>query len=330
MHMRFTRITFSLFVVIAVSVIIGCGQKKSESNASRTIVIGLVAKSQANVVFQAAHRGALDAARELGPSYGVKVEVRWMTPPEENPQRQADAIEQLARSGVQGIAVSCSDANILTPAIDKAVALGANVMCFDSDAPQSKRFCFFGTDDASCGKAVMSILAKEMNDAGPIAILAGNQSAPNLQRRVTGVRDELLKHPGMSLIPNGVYYHAETPEQAAETVNRAQSVNPSIRGWAMVGGWPLFTKGALKWPAGSVKVVSVDALPPQLEYLESGHVQALLAQDCHGWGRRSVEILLEKILRNADPPQPRMQDSLVVVTKVNAAEYREKWRRWLE
>ena len=34
----------------------------------------------------------------------------------------------------------------------------------------------------------------------------------------------------------------------------------------MIGGWPLFTADALKWPAGTVKVVSVDALPAQLNY----------------------------------------------------------------
>src|SRR5262245_38095481 len=88
---------------------------------TRTITIGLVAKSQGNAVFQAAHAGALAAARELGPQRGVEVVIDWQTPPEEDPQKQAQAIEQLARAGVQGIAVSCSDANTLTSAIDKAV-----------------------------------------------------------------------------------------------------------------------------------------------------------------------------------------------------------------
>ncbi|MBI5645454.1 MAG: substrate-binding domain-containing protein [Ignavibacteriae bacterium] len=318
-------------VIAGAALIASCGgEKKNTSEGRPVVVIGLVAKSQANAVFQAAHRGALDAARELGPRYGVEVDVRWMTPPEENAQKQADAIEQLARSGAQGIAVSCSDANTVTPAIDKAVGLGAHVMCFDSDAPRSKRFCYFGTDDLRCGEAVMRRLAVELGEKGMIAILAGNQSAPNLQARVEGVRGELVKHPGITLARNGIYYHAETPEQAAEMVNRAQSLNPEISGWAMVGGWPLFTKGALKWPAGSVKVVAVDALPPQLEYLDSGHVQALLAQDCYGWGRRAVEILLERIVRNTTPASVRIVDTLTVVTKANARDFREKWKSWLK
>ncbi len=120
------------------------------------IVLGIVAKSQSNPVFQAAHQGARDAAKELGAQYGVDVEINIQTPPEEDAQKQAQAVEQLARSGVAGIAVSCSNANTLTSAIDKAVDAGVPVMCFDSDAPKSKRFAYYGTDDISCGQKVAS------------------------------------------------------------------------------------------------------------------------------------------------------------------------------
>src|SRR5206468_3556379 len=139
------------------------------------------------------------------------------------------------------------------------------------------------TDDAVCGQKVMEELAKAMGDKGTIAILAGNQSAPNLQARVKGVKDELAKHPNMKLLEasGGVFYHQETPEKAAEAVQAAQNANPGIEGWAFVGGWPLFTANALPWPPGKIKVVSVDALPKELPYLQSGHVEVLLAQDCY-------------------------------------------------
>ncbi len=303
--------------------------RSKTAGGKQKIVIGLVAKSQSNPVFQAAYTGARDAAKELGPQYGVEIEVDWETPPDEDAQKQAEAIEQLARSGAQGIAVSCSDANAVTPAIDKAVELGSNVVCFDSDAPKSKRFAFFGTDDSTCGALVMKELASAMGEKGSIAILAGNQSAPNLQHRVQGVLDQLKKYPKMKLVEDGIYYHPETPEQAAEAVNRAQTTNAKIEGWAMVGGWPLFTKNALKWNPGSIKVVAVDALPAELEYLESGHVQALLAQNCYMWGYKSVELLLDKVVKNKVPEQTRIIDPLTRVTKENVKQFYENWKKWL-
>jgi ribose transport system substrate-binding protein len=319
----------------------GCGrdapQTSSATHASgtsgaapRTITIGLVAKSQGNAVFQAAHAGALAAARELGSKRGLEVVIDWQTPAEEDPQKQAQAIEQLARAGVAGIAVSCSDANTLTSAIDKAVELGSQVMCFDSDAPQSQRFCFFGTDDITCGEAVMRELAAALGEQGTIAILAGNAAAPNLQARVEGVKRELAKHPNIHLIDDGIYYHPETPEQAAETMRRAQSTHPEIDGWALVGGWPLYTRVDLGWEPGHPRIVSVDALPAQLPYLTSGHVEVLLAQDCFGWGHKAVEVLLDKIIDGKDPPgAPRLIDPLTRVTAADVPAWTAKWEGWL-
>jgi ribose transport system substrate-binding protein len=322
---------------VLTAAIVGCKKEESTGGgtstattgaAPRKIVIGMVAKSQSNDVFVAAHKGADDAARVLGPKYGVEVEINWQTPDSEDAQQQAQAIEQLSRGGAQGITVSCSDANTVTPAIDGAVGRGVAVMCFDSDAPNSKRFAFFGTDDVDCGKAVMDELARVMNKKGYIDALAGNQAAPNLQKRVDGVKEALKQYSDIHLID--VVHHEETKEKAAEAVNQAQSTTtPHIDGWAMIGGWPLFTQNALKWEPGSVKVVAVDALPAELGYLEDGHVEALYMQHCYDWGYKSVQMLLDKIVKNQDPPQVRVIDKLERITKDDVARVREDWHKWL-
>lgn len=317
-------LTAAMFLVAG-----GCKKDPAADGGKKKIIIGIVAKSSSNAVFQAAHAGAKDAGKELGPKYGVEVEVDIRTPVDESPARQTEAIDALVRAGVHGIAVACSEANTLTPAINRAVDAGVVVVCFDSDAPKSKRLCYYGTDDITCGKMVMSELAKTMGDKGTIAILAGNQAAPNLQARVAGVREELKNHPQIKEIAAGPAFHEETPEKAAQKVDDLQRSNPDITGWAMVGGWPLFTRNALKWPPGSIKVVSVDALPPQLPYLKEGYVEVLLAQDCYGWGGKSVEILLDKIVNKKDPPSQRIIDPLTRVTKENADEYGKKWEKWL-
>lgn len=302
----------------------------ASAEEKKKVLIGFVAKSLSNDVFQAAQVGAADAAKELGPKYNADVQLEIRTPNDEDATKQAEAIEALARMGAQGIAVSCSEANTVTPSIDKAVGKGAQVMCFDSDAPNSKRFAYYGTDDKSCGERTVDVLAKAMGEKGTIAILAGNQSAPNLQNRVAGAKEALKKYPNMKLNEPGVFYHVETPEKAAEAVQQAQNANPGIQGWAMIGGWPLFTANALKWPAGSIKVVAVDALPAQLGYVKDGYVEALLAQDCYGWGTKSVEILLDKILKNQSPPDVKVIDPLTLVTKENVDSYAENWKKWLK
>src|SRR5437667_10012211 len=118
----------------------------------KSYTIGLVAKSQSNPVFQAARIGATDAARELGKKHGIEIRIDWRTPNEEDAQKQAEAIEQLALSGADGIAVSCSDANKLTDAINAAEKSGVPVATFESDAPASKRFVTIGIDEIKCAE----------------------------------------------------------------------------------------------------------------------------------------------------------------------------------
>ena len=297
--------------------------------AQRTVLIGILGKSQTNDVFQAAHAGARDAAAELGAKYGVKVEIEIRTPNDEDATKQAEAVDALVRRGAQGISVSCSEANTVTPSIDKAVTKGVAVMCFDSDAPDSKRFAFYGTDDFTCGQRIMESTIKALGGKGVVAILGGNQSALNLQKRVEGAKAAAAKHPGIKLNEPGVFYHVETPEKAAEAVASAQNANPGIQGWTFIGGWPLFTTDALKWAPGSIKVASCDGLPAQLDYLRSGHVEALFAQDSYGWGYKSVEILLEKIVNGKAPENPRVVDPLFEVTKANVDSFAKNWEKWL-
>jgi len=330
-----------LALALVALVAAGCGDDKPKPPQSTTLTIGFIGKSQSNAVFQAAQAGALDAARDLGPKFGVTVKIDAQTPTDENAAQQAQRIEELTRKGVHGIAVACSEANTLTPSIDRAIEAGVAVMCFDSDAPRSKRLYYFGTDDIVCGGLVMDELARAMGEKGTIAILAGNQSAPNLQKRVAGVREALRKYPQMKELKNGngVFYHEETPEKAAQALQEATRANADIQGWALVGGWPLFTANALPWEPGQIKVVSVDALPQQLPYLKSGHVEVLLAQDCYGWGYQSVAMLLEKIVHKKDPEgldstsaedaKRRRIDPLTRVTRENADEYARNWNKWL-
>ena len=139
--------------------------------------MALIAKSSTNPVFLPARTGAA-AAKELSQKHNVPIEIAWLTPPSEDGQVQAQRIAQAVNEGASAVLISCSDAGKVTGAINDAVSRGVPVMTFDSDAPQSQRFAFYGVDDEKTGQAVMDELAAQMGKKGTIAILAGNQNAP--------------------------------------------------------------------------------------------------------------------------------------------------------
>jgi ribose transport system substrate-binding protein len=294
--------------------------------AAKPIRIVMIAKSSTNPIFLSARTGAEAAAKDLSAKIGTPVEVIWLTPPQEDGQIQAQRIAQAVNEGASAILVSCSDAGKLTGAIDDAVDRGVPVMTFDSDAPQSKRFAYYGVDDKRVGEDVMSELGKLLGGRGRVAILAGNQNAPNLRRRVEGVKEEAARHPGIQIV--GTFYHVETPQDAAAEVIRVNNAYPDIKGWAMVGGWALFTKTLLTdLDPKKVKIVAVDALPPELPYIEKGLAPVLLAQPSYLWGNVGVTKLVDKIFYKKQIPTIVPMDP-VKVTMENLGSWSRQLRQW--
>ena len=288
--------------------------------------IAVIAKSSTNPVFLAARTGAEAAAKDLSAKHNIKVQIAWLTPPQEDGQVQAQRIQQAVNDGADAILISCSDAGKVTGAINDAVGRGVQVMTFDSDAPQSQRFAYYGVDDLETGQTTMAELATQLGGKGRVAILAGNQNAPNLQRRVQGVKEEAAKSSGIQIV--GTFNHIETPQDAAAEVTRVNNAYPGITGWAMVGGWPLFTRTLLTdIDPAKMKIVSVDALPAQLAYVEKGIAPVLLAQPVYKWGYVGVETIVDKIHFKKDVPKVIPMD-LVKVTKDNLGTWARQLREW--
>jgi ribose transport system substrate-binding protein len=78
-----------------------------------------------------------------------------------------------------------------------------------------------------------------------------------------------------------------------------------------------------------VKCVSVDALPPELVYVRSGHVQMLLSQDVYGYGYRAVERLIARLHAKQAPPQVIEDSALTAVTMDNVDAFAKNWEKWL-
>lgn len=311
-------------------VVLGCVAVVAMANVfaqgKKSFRIALIAKSSTNPVFLSARTGAEAAAKELSAKYGIDISIDWRTPPTEDGQVQAQRIAEAVNEGDDAIILSCSDAGKVTGAINDAVARGVPVMTFDSDAPQSKRFAFYGVDNVASGEQVMSELAKQLGGKGRVAILAGNQNAPNLRMRAEGVVKEAANHPDIKII--GTFYHIETPQDGAAEVMRVMNAYPDIDGWAMIGAWPLFTKSLLTdLDPNKVKVVAIDALPAELPYIAKGIAPVLLAQPTYKWGYVSVEKVIDKIYLKKDVPVITKME-LVRVSKDNLGTWARQLKDW--
>lgn len=292
-------ISASLLMMFIVS-ILGCNNSNSDGDRKKTddketIVITMIAKSADNPIFLSAKTGAVKTAESLSEKYNkLHIVLDWQSPESESASEQAQIIRDVTRNGSHAIIVSCSDDDTLTEAINFAVDNGVEVMTFDSDAPKSKRFAFYGPDDFELGKKLMNQLSTLIDGKGKIAILGGNKSANNLQERIKGIMNAASKYPDVQILET--FYHPETETDAIAVMRKVIDSKPDLKGWVMVGSWAFFgEKMKSLIEPGKFEIVSVDALPIQLEYVEKNYVQTLFGQPTFTWGEVSVQTVIDKI-----------------------------------
>ncbi|HEX6739520.1 MAG TPA: substrate-binding domain-containing protein [Vicinamibacteria bacterium] len=302
----------------------------TQGAAPRTVKIAFIGKSYANPAFQAAHRGAQDAAVSLGRAHQITVQINVLTPPREDADAQVAQLATAVRQGVDAVIIAPSDAHKLKEAINQAVDQGVAVMTFDNDVPGSGRFAHYGVDDTRVGERVFEELAAQLGDHGKVGIIGGNLASENLKRRADGAMRAAAKHPGIQVL--GPLSTVETPQDAAAEVLRVDAANPDIKGWAMLGGWPLYRSS--QTPAlvedlrrREIKVVAVNALPEQLHYVEKGLAPVLLAQPVYTWGSVTVTTVVEKVHIGKKVPE-HIPMELVRVTRESLATWARQLRDW--
>ena len=298
----------------------GCGGgSTSETTGPKTLRFAVIPKALDIPVFNYAKIGAERKARELG-----NIEVIWRAPESADQLRQKEILESFISQRVDGIAISCTNGDFLSPVIDKAIAAGIPVVTWDADAPKSQRIAYYGVDDFRAGQRLGTEAATALGGKGKVALMT-SLGAYNLQRRLDGVNDVLKQNPGITIVET--FDVKEDIVRAGEVIATATNRYPDLDAWISVGGWPIMTRSALQ-PVDSARtrVFSFDTIPPAPELLKAGKVHTLIGQKYFGWGSEAVS-LLAQIKAGKMPAQPIIDSGVDIVNRSNVDAYLADWNK---
>ena len=290
----------------------------SAPEGPRKLKFALIPKALDIPVFNYANQGAQRLAAELG-----DVEVIYRGPDSADVLKQKEMLESFISQKVDGIAISVLDAEALTGTIDKAVDAGIPVVTWDSDAPASKRFAFYGVDDFKSGQEMGRQAVELLGGKGTVAFLT-SVGAYNLGRRLDGVKDILAAHPGIKVVET--YDCREDSVRASELIAAGTNRYPDLGAWISVGGWPVFTQNALAPVPATTKVISFDTNPPAPDLIKAGKVQVLIGQKYFGWGSETVKLLRDYI-KGAKPESKIIDSGVDVVNAKNVDDYIARWKK---
>jgi ribose transport system substrate-binding protein len=264
--------------------------------AQEKLKFAVVPKAMNNPFFDLTRDGCMAEAQKLG-----NVECIYQGPVEHEPATQAQIIDDLITQGVDGLAISVSDAAAATTLIDKAVAAGIAVITFDSDAADSKRVAYVGTNNKDFGVALGEELLKIKPEGGTYGMISGGAAAPNLAERVDGVR-QALQGSKWTEVPGSPTFSNDDVALAVQQAGDLKTANPDLGAIVPVGGWPLFAPDGWKNFVDPVKadvdskklaLVAADTLPAELQLLKEGYVHALVGQRPYEMGEVAMQTLLK-------------------------------------
>ena len=290
--------------------------------AQETYRFAVVPKAMNNPFFDLTRDGCMAEAEKLG-----NVECIYLGPVEHEAATQAQIIDDFITQGVDGLAISVSDIAAAQTVIDKAVDAGIAVITFDSDAPDSKRSAYVGTDNKEFGTALGEMLLQVAPNGGTYAMISGGAAAPNLALRVDGVR-EALAGSSWTEVPGSPSFSNDDIALAVQQAGDFVTANPDLKAIVPVGGWPMFAPDGWKnfvepnkarVDSGDLALVVADTLPVQLELLRDGYAHALVGQRPYEMGEVAMQTLLA--IKNGETVEDIIYTGVDRVTADNVADF---------
>lgn len=256
------------------------------------------------------------------------VEVDFQIPSDGTAAGQKRIVDDLLAKGVEGIAISPVDPENQTPMLDQ-VAGQTLLFTHDSDAPDSKRNCYVGTDNVAAGRQAGELIKQALPQGGKIMLFVGTLDAQNAKDRHAGIKEALN---GSKVEIIDVRTDETDRVRAKANVQDTLVKHPDVA--CLVGLWSYNGPAILNAvtdakKTGAVKIVCFDEEDETLAGIKSGDIFGTVVQQPYEFGYQAIT-LMAKHLRGDQSVVPANKQIFVptlVVQKEGVDEFWTKLRQ---
>ncbi|MEO2047621.1 MAG: sugar-binding protein [Pirellulales bacterium] len=230
-----------------------------------------------------AYAGCLQAASE------ENVTVEFHAPNEATAQQQKQIVESLMSRGLDGLAITPLNPESLTAVLNQAAEMFP-VICQDSDASESNRVCYIGTDNVELGRQMGEMMKQALPAGGKVAIFVGQLDVANAKERQQGVFEAIE---GSKLEVIGTFTDGGQPAEAKRVATDVLSKYVDLKG--IIGLWgyngPQAVNALEGSPEREVKVVGSDESVETMRGIRLGRQVGSVAQQPFEFGYQSIKLL---------------------------------------
>src|SRR3954471_10296876 len=241
---------------------------------------------------------------------------------------QKRIVDDLLAKGGDGIAISPVDPANQTAMLNDA-ARQALVFTHDSDAPDSKRECYVGTDNVAAGRQAGDLIKEALPQGGKIAIFVGKLDARNAQERLGGIK-EAIAGSNIDIID----VRTDDTDQVRAKANVAEMLvgHPEVA--ALVGLWSYNGPAILNavrdaGKIGQVKIIAFDEDDETLAGVKSGAIAGTVVQQPFEFGYQSMTRLAKVVKgdRSGIPATHLIFIPTMVIGQSNVDDFQTKIRQ---
>jgi ABC-type sugar transport system substrate-binding protein len=256
--------------------------------------------------------GAQAEAKQLGVKFKADGSAQW------DVSVQRPIVDSVAATKPAGLLIAPVDTDALTPDIKQMQDGGTKVVLVDTAVTDTSiGVSRISSDNEAGGKTAADALAKEMSDKGSAIVISVKPGVSTTDARIKGFTDQIKSaHSGITLLP--VQYDNDDPAKAASIVQSTIAAHPDLGGVfadnvKTAEGVAAGVNQAGK--KGQIKISAFDAGPQQVQDLQNGTVQVLIAQDPASIGKQGVDQAVAAI--QGKQVQASIGTTLVAITPQN-------------
>jgi ribose transport system substrate-binding protein len=282
------KIQVLLTALCITALVSGCGKKETADNSGsgsapsgKKLKLAFVSNNAANF-WTIARTGCDDAARELG-----DVEVDFRIPATGSAAEQQQILNDLVAAGVDGIAVSPIDPKNQIDFLNN-IAAQTLLICCDSDAADSKRVAYIGTDNEAAGEQAGQLIKEVLPDGGKIMLFVGFLDAQNAKDRIGGIK-KALEGSKVEIVDirTDDADHVRAQKNAEDALVKNPDLNALVGLYSYNGPAILnAVRGANK--AGTVKIICFDEDADTLAGVASGDIYGTIVQQPYEFGKQAI------------------------------------------
>lgn len=281
----------SLLLALCLGAIVaGCGKSeapKPNTDGGSAPALGKKLKlafvsNNAATFWTIARTGCEAAEKELG-----NVEVDFRIPSTGSAAEQQQILDDLVAKGVDGIAVSPIDPRNQIDFLNK-IAAQTLLICCDSDAADSKRVCYIGTDNFAAGQEAGKLIKEALPNGGKIMVFVGYADAQNAKDRFGGIKKELegSKVEVIDLRTDDTD-NVRAQKNAEDTLVKYPDISMLV-GLYNYNGPAILNAVRGANMQGKVKIVCFDENAETLDGVASGDIYGTVVQQPFEFGKQSI------------------------------------------